>query len=142
MMKWLVTMTCSLLLAGGMAVADDMSKESAAKHEQMLKDCVAKQDKSKSSDAATKACQEMLKEQHADQQSPGQDSMRHDAMGKDNLGHDSMGNDSMAHDAMGKDSMSRDSMSKDSMGQDTMGKDSMKPDAMGKDAMSSESKQK
>ena len=54
MMRWSIAMTCSLLLVGGVAFADDMSKESAAKYEQMMNDCIAKQDSSKSKDAARK----------------------------------------------------------------------------------------
>jgi len=47
MKNWLATMMCGgLLLAGGGAFGDDMSKEHMAKHDQMMKDCMARQDSS------------------------------------------------------------------------------------------------
>jgi hypothetical protein len=51
-----------------------------AKHDQMMKDCMAKQDTSMSKDAAMKACKDMMKK----------DAMSKDAMGKDAMGKDKM----------------------------------------------------
>ncbi len=62
MKNWLATMMCGgLLLAGGVAFGDDMPKEHMAKHDQMMKDCMARQDSSMGKDAAMKACNDVLK---------------------------------------------------------------------------------
>jgi pentapeptide MXKDX repeat protein len=75
-MKWLATVMCgSLLLAGSAAFADDMAKPAMANHDQMMKDCMAKQDASMSKDAAMKACNAMMKK----------DAMAKDSMGKDKM---------------------------------------------------------
>ena len=75
-MKFLATAMCGgLLLAGSAAFADDMAKPAMANHDQMMKDCMAKQDASMGKDAAMKACNAMMKK----------DAMAKDSMGKDKM---------------------------------------------------------
>jgi len=85
MKKWLAAILCSgVLLSSGAALADEMAKEPMSKHEQMMKDCMAKQGASKGKRAAMKACKEMV-----DKDSMAKDGMGKDAMGKDgNMSHD------------------------------------------------------
>jgi hypothetical protein len=90
MKKWLATILCSgVLLSGGAAFADEMAKDSMGKHEQMMKDCMARQDASKGKEAAMKACKEML-----DKGSMSKDGMSKDGMSKDGMSKDA----SMSHD--------------------------------------------
>jgi len=64
MKKLLATAMCSgMLLLGAPVYAGDMAHKDA-KHEQMMKDCIVKQDPSMSKDAATKACEEKMKALH------------------------------------------------------------------------------
>jgi hypothetical protein len=63
MKKLLATAMCSgTLLLGAPVHAGDPPKD--AKHDQMMKECVAKQDPSMSKDAAMKTCEEKMKAMH------------------------------------------------------------------------------
>jgi pentapeptide MXKDX repeat protein len=90
-----------------MAFAGEMAKDSMAGHDQMMKDCIAKQGSSKTADEARKACQEMLKKQEKAKDTMGKDTMGKDTMGKDTMGKDTMGKDTMGKDAM-KDQTAKD----------------------------------
>lgn len=84
MKKLLAATICGgLLLAGGAAFADEMSKEAMAKHDQMMKDCATKKEPSMGKEAAMKVCKdEMMKQEQMAKDKMGKDSMSHDTMDK------------------------------------------------------------
>jgi pentapeptide MXKDX repeat protein len=63
MKNLLTAMAWGVLLIAGAAFADDMSKDAKAKHDQMMRDCIAKQDSSMTRDVAMKTCEDMLRKQ-------------------------------------------------------------------------------
>jgi hypothetical protein len=77
MKRLLATAMCGgMLLLGATVYAGDPPKD--AKHNQMMKECMAKQDPSMSKDGATKACEEKMKAMHQAKK----DDMRKDAAPK------------------------------------------------------------
>ena len=67
-----------VLAAGGVAFADGMSKAEMAKHQKMMKDCMAKRDGAMGKDAAMKTCEDMM----------SKDATSKDKMSKERMGMD------------------------------------------------------
>ena len=83
MKKFLATILCGgVLLSSGAVFADEMAKDSMGKHEQMMKDCMARQDASKGKEAAMKACKEMLDKESMSKDKDGNMSHDKDSMPK------------------------------------------------------------